>query len=122
VLRHHFTTLMVMLGTVALTGYLYVVIPKGFDWRSPSAFAATKARTTSRCAVKPSFLLAFTSPDCAASPNILRFNQSDTIRPGSCWPKKQRVFQIPQAIKKRSYIRFATSFPRGGRPYACSSQ
>jgi hydrophobe/amphiphile efflux-1 (HAE1) family protein len=30
VLRHQFTTLMVMLGTVALTGYLYVVIPKGF--------------------------------------------------------------------------------------------
>jgi hydrophobe/amphiphile efflux-1 (HAE1) family protein len=30
VLRHRFITLMVMLGTVALTGYLYVVIPKGF--------------------------------------------------------------------------------------------
>jgi hydrophobe/amphiphile efflux-1 (HAE1) family protein len=30
VLRHQFTTLMVMLGTVALTGYLYVIIPKGF--------------------------------------------------------------------------------------------
>jgi multidrug efflux pump subunit AcrB len=30
VLRHRFATLMVMLGTVALTGYLYVVIPKGF--------------------------------------------------------------------------------------------
>jgi hydrophobe/amphiphile efflux-1 (HAE1) family protein len=30
VLRHRFVTLMVMLGTVALTGYLYVVIPKGF--------------------------------------------------------------------------------------------
>jgi multidrug efflux pump subunit AcrB len=30
VLRHQFTTLMVMLGTVALTGYLYVLIPKGF--------------------------------------------------------------------------------------------
>jgi len=30
VLRHHFITLMVMLGTVALTGYLYVIIPKGF--------------------------------------------------------------------------------------------
>jgi hydrophobe/amphiphile efflux-1 (HAE1) family protein len=30
VLRHQFTTLMAMLGTVALTGYLYVVIPKGF--------------------------------------------------------------------------------------------
>jgi hydrophobe/amphiphile efflux-1 (HAE1) family protein len=30
VLRHRFTTLMVMLGTIALTGYLYVVIPKGF--------------------------------------------------------------------------------------------
>jgi hydrophobe/amphiphile efflux-1 (HAE1) family protein len=30
VLRHRFTTLMVMLGTVALTGYLYMVIPKGF--------------------------------------------------------------------------------------------
>jgi HAE1 family hydrophobic/amphiphilic exporter-1 len=29
-LRHRFTTLMVMFGTVALTGYLYVVIPKGF--------------------------------------------------------------------------------------------
>ena len=30
VLRHRFVTLMVMLGTIALTGYLYVVIPKGF--------------------------------------------------------------------------------------------
>jgi multidrug efflux pump subunit AcrB len=30
VLRHQFITLMVMLGTVALTGYLYVAIPKGF--------------------------------------------------------------------------------------------
>jgi HAE1 family hydrophobic/amphiphilic exporter-1 len=30
VLRHRFTTLMAMLGTIALTGYLYVVIPKGF--------------------------------------------------------------------------------------------
>jgi HAE1 family hydrophobic/amphiphilic exporter-1 len=30
VLRHQFVTLMVMLGTVALTGSLYVVIPKGF--------------------------------------------------------------------------------------------
>jgi hydrophobe/amphiphile efflux-1 (HAE1) family protein len=30
VMRHRFITLMVMLGTVALTGYLYVVIPKGF--------------------------------------------------------------------------------------------
>ena len=29
-LRHRFVTLMAMLGTVALTGYLYVVIPKGF--------------------------------------------------------------------------------------------
>ena len=29
-LRHRFVTLMVMLGTVVLTGYLYVVIPKGF--------------------------------------------------------------------------------------------
>ncbi len=29
-LRHQFTTLMVMLGTIALTGYLYVIIPKGF--------------------------------------------------------------------------------------------
>ena len=29
-LRHSFITLMVMLGTMALTGYLYVVIPKGF--------------------------------------------------------------------------------------------
>ena len=29
-LRHRFATLMVMLGTVVLTGYLYVVIPKGF--------------------------------------------------------------------------------------------
>jgi len=29
-LRHRFVTLMVMLGTIALTGYLYVVIPKGF--------------------------------------------------------------------------------------------
>jgi hydrophobe/amphiphile efflux-1 (HAE1) family protein len=30
VLRHRFVTLMVMLGTVVLTGCLYVVIPKGF--------------------------------------------------------------------------------------------
>src|SRR5262249_40295291 len=30
VLRHRFITLMVMLGTVALTGYLYMLIPKGF--------------------------------------------------------------------------------------------
>jgi hydrophobe/amphiphile efflux-1 (HAE1) family protein len=30
VLRHQFITLMVMLGTIALTGYLYVIIPKGF--------------------------------------------------------------------------------------------
>jgi hydrophobe/amphiphile efflux-1 (HAE1) family protein len=30
VLRHRFITLMVMLGTVVLTGYLYTVIPKGF--------------------------------------------------------------------------------------------
>src|ERR1700720_659223 len=30
VLRHRFTALMVMFGTIALTGYLYVVIPKGF--------------------------------------------------------------------------------------------
>jgi HAE1 family hydrophobic/amphiphilic exporter-1 len=30
VLRHRFVTLMVMLGTVALTGYLYTIIPKGF--------------------------------------------------------------------------------------------
>jgi hydrophobe/amphiphile efflux-1 (HAE1) family protein len=30
VLRRRFATLMVMLGTIVLTGYLYVVIPKGF--------------------------------------------------------------------------------------------
>ena len=30
VLRHRFITLMVMFGTIALTGYLYVAIPKGF--------------------------------------------------------------------------------------------
>src|ERR1700752_2017284 len=30
VLRHQFITLMVMFGTVALTGYLYMIIPKGF--------------------------------------------------------------------------------------------
>jgi hydrophobe/amphiphile efflux-1 (HAE1) family protein len=30
VLRHQFVTLMVMLGTIVLTGYLYVIIPKGF--------------------------------------------------------------------------------------------
>jgi HAE1 family hydrophobic/amphiphilic exporter-1 len=30
VLRHRFITLMTMLGTIALTGYFYVVIPKGF--------------------------------------------------------------------------------------------
>jgi HAE1 family hydrophobic/amphiphilic exporter-1 len=29
-LRHRFITLMVMLGTIGLTGYLYYVIPKGF--------------------------------------------------------------------------------------------
>jgi hydrophobe/amphiphile efflux-1 (HAE1) family protein len=29
-LRHQFTTLLIMLGTIALTGYLYYVIPKGF--------------------------------------------------------------------------------------------
>src|SRR5262249_49449092 len=29
-LRHRFATLMVMLGTIAVTGYLYFVIPKGF--------------------------------------------------------------------------------------------
>jgi multidrug efflux pump len=30
VLRHQFITMMVMLGTIALTGYLYMIIPKGF--------------------------------------------------------------------------------------------
>ncbi len=30
VMRHRFITLMVMFATIALTGYLYVVIPKGF--------------------------------------------------------------------------------------------
>jgi hydrophobe/amphiphile efflux-1 (HAE1) family protein len=30
VLRHQFVTLLVMLGTIVLTGYLYVVIPMGF--------------------------------------------------------------------------------------------
>jgi hydrophobe/amphiphile efflux-1 (HAE1) family protein len=30
VLRHQFVTMMVMLGTIVLTGYLYVIIPKGF--------------------------------------------------------------------------------------------
>ena len=30
VLRHQFITLLAMLGTIGLTGYLYVVIPKGF--------------------------------------------------------------------------------------------
>jgi hydrophobe/amphiphile efflux-1 (HAE1) family protein len=30
VLRHRFITLMTMLGTIALTGYLYTAIPKGF--------------------------------------------------------------------------------------------
>ena len=30
VLRHRLITLMVMLGTIVLTGYLYVIIPKGF--------------------------------------------------------------------------------------------
>ena len=29
-LRHRFFTLMVMLGTIGLTGYLYMIIPKGF--------------------------------------------------------------------------------------------
>src|SRR5260370_42221006 len=30
VLRHRFMTLMVMFATIAVTGYLYVIIPKGF--------------------------------------------------------------------------------------------
>jgi len=30
VLRHSFITLMTMFGTIALTGYLFVIIPKGF--------------------------------------------------------------------------------------------
>jgi HAE1 family hydrophobic/amphiphilic exporter-1 len=30
VLRHRFTTLLVMIGTIVVTGYLYVIIPKGF--------------------------------------------------------------------------------------------
>jgi hydrophobe/amphiphile efflux-1 (HAE1) family protein len=30
VLRHRFITMMVILGTIVLTGYLYVIIPKGF--------------------------------------------------------------------------------------------
>jgi hydrophobe/amphiphile efflux-1 (HAE1) family protein len=30
VLRHRFITLMVMIGTIVVTGYLYVIIPKGF--------------------------------------------------------------------------------------------
>jgi hydrophobe/amphiphile efflux-1 (HAE1) family protein len=30
VLRHRFATIMSMVGTIALTGYLYVIIPKGF--------------------------------------------------------------------------------------------
>jgi HAE1 family hydrophobic/amphiphilic exporter-1 len=30
VLRHQFVTMMVMLGTIVLTGYLYIIIPKGF--------------------------------------------------------------------------------------------
>ena len=30
VLRHRFATMMVMFGTIALTGYLYMIIPKGF--------------------------------------------------------------------------------------------
>ncbi|WP_375788635.1 efflux RND transporter permease subunit [Bradyrhizobium sp. Pha-3] len=30
VLRHRFITLMVMIATIAVTGYLYVIIPKGF--------------------------------------------------------------------------------------------
>jgi hydrophobe/amphiphile efflux-1 (HAE1) family protein len=30
VLRHRFITLMVMIGTIMVTGYLYVIIPKGF--------------------------------------------------------------------------------------------
>ena len=29
-LQHRFVTLLVMLGTIVLTGYLYVIIPKGF--------------------------------------------------------------------------------------------
>ena len=34
VLRHRFVTLMVMLGTIALTGYLYVDHPEGLLSRS----------------------------------------------------------------------------------------
>ena len=30
VLRHRFITLLTMFATIALTGYLYVIIPKGF--------------------------------------------------------------------------------------------
>jgi HAE1 family hydrophobic/amphiphilic exporter-1 len=30
VLRHRFLTLLVMLGTIVLTGYLFILIPKGF--------------------------------------------------------------------------------------------
>ncbi|WP_024510201.1 efflux RND transporter permease subunit [Bradyrhizobium sp. ARR65] len=30
VMRHRFITLMVMIGTIALTGYLYVIVPKSF--------------------------------------------------------------------------------------------
>jgi HAE1 family hydrophobic/amphiphilic exporter-1 len=30
VFRHQFATLMVMMGTIIVTGYLYVIIPKGF--------------------------------------------------------------------------------------------
>ncbi|MET3905802.1 hydrophobe/amphiphile efflux-1 (HAE1) family protein [Bradyrhizobium sp. S3.3.6] len=30
VLRHRFVTMMVMIGTIMVTGYLYVIIPKGF--------------------------------------------------------------------------------------------
>ena len=30
VLRHRFITLMVIFATITLTGYLYVIIPKGF--------------------------------------------------------------------------------------------
>ncbi len=59
VLRHRFVTLMVMLGTVALTGYLYVVIPKdssrsrtrGSSRASPRlqrTFPSTRCRSASR--------------------------------------------------------------------------
>src|SRR6202021_2658419 len=38
VMRHQFITLMTLLATIALTGYLYVIIPKGFFPQQDTGF------------------------------------------------------------------------------------